>query len=242
MMKYLNFRLLLLLVLGMDLSFCSWAQNDSTIMISKMKATADDYVALLKAEGYMNFSYDLSVLKDETYDFHVILYHYSKDSLNNPYKQEIILCEKNRTMIDEFKRDDPEKLKAKAIDPEHGVYSRFDKLAIGFTPANDSTRMAYFLLNNSWVTWNKIKLAGSLDPVSHKMVRTYQTYPFHPSTFEVNKFIPLCALVSFWYEPLINGWRCCGKSVLDPDLSNDQLKRSPNYYIIGVEFYKRKLQ
>lgn len=226
------------IILALSTMMC-WAQNDSTIMISKMESTEADYVALLRAEGYMNYSYDLSVLKDETYDFHVILLHYCKDSLNNPYKKEVILCEKNRTMIDEFKKDDPEKLKAKAIDPEHGVYRRVDKLSIGFTPANDSTRMAYFLLNNSW-TWNKIKLAGSLDPVSHKMVRTYQTYTFHPSTFEVNKFIPLCALVSFWYEPLINGWRCCGKSVLDPDLSNDQLKRSPNYYIMGVEFYKRK--
>lgn len=231
----------ILLTLGFILAMCSnWcmAQSDSTKMITKMKATEADYIALLNATGYATFSYDIMSLKDDTYNIYFYAYHYDKDSL---ISKDMLDHSKSRMMIEEFKKEDQERHRKKAVDPEHGVYTRYDKIMFGFSPVHDSICGLYLFGNNSpTYIHDPYKLRGAYDRKSQKQLYNYQLYPFEPSEIKEDTFIPLVAMVSFWFEEKYGIWRCCGKSVLSPDLHNDQLKRSTDYIIFGVEFHKMK--
>ena len=54
------------------------------------------------------------------------------------------------------------------------------------------------------------------------------------------KFIPLLAVLSWWYDDKANLFRCCGESVLKSNLLDEIFENVPHYYIIGITLEKQK--
>ena len=63
----------------------------------------------------------------------------------------------------------------------------------------------------------------------------YESRPFElVSPFEKGKFIPLVLYGSYWYELESGVSRFCGESVIKPDLSSDIVKSIPHFYVLGI--------
>ena len=77
-----------------------------------------------------------------------------------------------------------------------------------------------------------------LRPISAENVYKYEIRPFVIDNFESGKFIPLVALLSWWYDEKAKVIRCCGDPMLKSDLSDEILENVPHYYIIGVTLDK----
>lgn len=64
---------------------------------------------------------------------------------------------------------------------------------------------------------------------------SYESRPFKlVAPFEKGKIIPLVLYGSYWYEPETGVSRFCGEKVIMPDLSSDIVKSIPHYYILGI--------
>lgn len=64
---------------------------------------------------------------------------------------------------------------------------------------------------------------------------SYESRPFKlVAPFEKGKIIPLVLYGSYWYEPETGASRFCGEKVIMPDLSSDIVKSIPHYYVLGI--------
>ncbi len=64
----------------------------------------------------------------------------------------------------------------------------------------------------------------------------YESRPFRlVPPFEKGKFIPLVLFGSYWYEPETGVSRFCGESVIKPDLSSEIVKSIPHYFVLGIK-------
>ena len=65
---------------------------------------------------------------------------------------------------------------------------------------------------------------------------SYESRPFNlVPPFEKGKFIPLVLYGSYWYEPETGVSRFCGESIIKPDLSSDIVKSIPHFYVLGIK-------
>ena len=65
---------------------------------------------------------------------------------------------------------------------------------------------------------------------------SYESRPFNlVPPFEKGKFIPLVLYGSYWYEPETGVSRFCGESVIKPDLSSDIVKSIPHFFVLGIK-------
>ena len=210
--------------------------------VKPIEASIEDYIALLNQNGYQAYSFDISPMKDTTYQVHFEVREYVADNLEpvsiQPYGRGL----KNRTMVKDFfwrelSEEEVAEIKAASVDYENGVYSRSEKITVGFLPCeNDSTKVGRVFLDNQ----GNFGFSLKLKPINHygtydnQVIYQYRTLPFKPSAFEEGKFIPLVAYTSFWFDAKYNIIRSCGASELDPDMSTEILKDTPHYYVIGV--------
>lgn len=214
--------------------------------VKPIEASVEDYIALLNQNGYQAYSFDISPMKDTTYQVHFEVREYVADNLEpvsiQPYGRRL----KNRRMVKEFfwrelSEEEVAEIKAASVDYENGVYSRSEKITVGFLPCeNDSTKVGRVFLDNQ----GNFGFSLKLKPINHygaydnQVIYQYRTLPFKPSAFEEGKFIPLAAYTSFWFDAKYNIIRSCGATELDPDMSTEILKDTPHYYVIGVVFKK----
>ena len=214
--------------------------------VKQIEASIEDYIALLNQNGYQAYSFDISTIKDTTYQVHFEVREYVADNLEpvsiQPYGRRL----KNRTMVKDFfwrelSEEEVAEIKAASVDYENGVYSRSEKITVGFLPCeNDSTKVGRVFLDNQ----GNFGFSLKLKPINHygayenQVIYQYRTLPFKPSAFEEGKFIPLAAYTSFWFDAKYNIIRSCGATELDPDMSTEILKDTPHYYVIGVVFTK----
>ena len=214
--------------------------------VKQIEASIEDYIALLNQNGYQAYSFDISTIKDTTYQVHFEVREYVADNLEpvsiQPYGRRL----KNRTMVKDFfwrelSEEEVAEIKAASVDYENGVYSRSEKITVGFLPCeNDSTKVGLVFLDNQ----GNFGFSLKLKPINHygayenQVIYQYRTLPFKPSAFEEGKFIPLAAYTSFWFDEKYNIIRSCGATELDPDMSTEILKDTPHYYVIGVVFTK----
>ena len=214
--------------------------------VKQIEASVDDYIALLNQSGYQAYSFDISPMKDTTYQVHFEVREYVADNLEpvsiQPYGRRL----KNRTMVKDFfwrelSEEEVAEIKAASVDYENGVYSRSEKITVGFLPCeNDSTKVGRVFLDNQ----GNFGFSLKLKPINHygaydnQVIYQYRNLPFKPSAFEEGKFIPLAAYTSFWFDAKYNIIRSCGATKLDPDMSTEILKDTPHYYVIGVVFTK----
>ena len=133
-------RVTFVLILLSAISSVSRAQE-----VKPVKSSIEDYIALLNQNGYQACSFDISSLKDATYQVHFEVREYVADSPEpvsvQPYGQGF----KSRTMVKDFiwrelSEEELADIKAASVDYENGVYSCSEKITVGFLPCeNDST-------------------------------------------------------------------------------------------------------
>lgn len=214
--------------------------------VKQIEASVDDYIALLNQSGYQAYSFDISQLMDTTYYIQFEVREYVAGNpdpvMVQPYGRGL----KNRTMVKDFmwrERSEEElaDIRAASVDYENGVYSRAEKITVGFLPCkNDSTEVGKLFVENQGASGFSL----SLKQIDHKgaynedVIYSYNTLPFKISAFEEGKFIPLAAYASFWFDERFNIIRFCGATELDPDMTTEILKDTPHYFVIGVIFSK----
>ena len=214
--------------------------------VKPIEASIEDYIALLNQNGYQAYSFDISPMKDTTYQVQFEVREYVADNPNpvsvQPYGRGL----KNRTMVKDFmwrelSEEEVAEIKAASVDYENGVYSRSEKITVGFLPCeNDSTEVGRLYLENQGSAGFTLKLK----PINHHgvynddVIYQYKPVPFKTSVFENGKFIPLAAYASFWFDEKHSVIRFCGAKEIDPDMSTEILKDTPHYYVIGVTLTK----
>jgi hypothetical protein len=64
----------------------------------------------------------------------------------------------------------------------------------------------------------------------------YESRPFELDTaVELGKFIPLVLFGSYWYEPETGVSRFCGEKFIKTDLTSEIIKSIPHFYVIGIK-------
>jgi hypothetical protein len=214
--------------------------------VRPIESSVEDYIALLNQSGYQAYSFDISQLMDTTYYVQFEVREYVAGNpdpvMVQPYGRGL----KNRTMVKDFmwrelSEEELADIRAASVDYENGVYSRAEKITVGFLPCkNDSTEVGKLFVENQGASGFSL----SLKQIDHKgaynedVIYSYNTLPFKTSAFEEGKFIPLAAYASFWFDERFNIIRFCGATELDPDMTTEILKDTPHYFVIGVIFSK----
>lgn len=214
--------------------------------VKPIEASVEDYIALLNQNGYQAYSFDISMMHDTTYEVQFQVREYAAGNPEPIKVQSLGRGFKNRTMVKDFmwrelSEEELADIKAASVDFENGVYSRSEKVTVGFLPCeNDSTEIGRLFLDKLGRTGFSLKLK----PIEHngayddEVIYHYKPVPFKASAFEEGKFIPLAAYASFWFDEKYGIIRFCGAKELDPDLSTEILKDTPHYYVIGVTLTK----
>lgn len=214
--------------------------------VRPIESSVEDYIALLNQSGYQAYSFDISQLMDTTYYVQFEVREYVAGNpdpvMVQPYGRGL----KNRTMVKDFmwrelSEEELADIRAASVDYENGVYSRAEKITVGFLPCkNDSTEVGKLFVENQGASGFSL----SLKQIDHKgaynedVIYSYNTLPFKTSAFEEGKFIPLAAYASFWFDERFNIIRFCGATELEPDMTTEILKDTPHYFVIGVIFSK----
>ena len=234
-------RITLVLILLSAISSVSRAQE-----VKPIESSIEDYIALLNQNGYQAYSFDISPLKGATYQVQFEVREYVADNLEPVSIQPYGRGFKNRTMVKDFfwrelSEEEVAKIKAASVDYKNGVYSRSEKITVGFLPCeNDSTEVGRLFVENQGSAGFNLKLK----PINHRgvyndeVIYKYKPVPFKASAFENGKFIPLAAYASFWFDEKYSVIRFCGAKEIDPDMSTEILKDTPHYYVIGVTLTK----
>ena len=230
-------RITFVLILLSAISSVSRAQE-----VKPIEASIEDYIALLNQNGYQAYSFDISPMKDATYQVQFEVREYVADNPEPVSVQPYGRGFKSRTMVKDFmwrERSEEElaDIKAVSVDYKNGVYSRSEKITVGFLPCeNDSTEVGRLFVENQGSAGFNLKLK----PINHRgvyndeVIYKYKPVPFKASAFENGKFIPLAAYASFWFDEKYSVIRFCGAKEIDPDMSTEILKDTPHYYVIGV--------
>ncbi|MBR5810736.1 MAG: DUF5041 domain-containing protein [Bacteroidales bacterium] len=216
--------------------------------VKPIEASIEDYIALLNQNGYQAYSFDISPMKDTTYQVQFEVREYVAGNPEpvsvQPYGRGRGF--KSRTMVKDFfwrelSEEELADIRDASVDYENGVYSRAEKITVGFLPCeNDSTEVGRLFVENQGSSGFSLKLK----PINHygvyndDVIYQYKPVPFKTSVFENGKFIPLAAYASFWFDEKYSVIRFCGAKEIDPDMSTEILKDTPHYYVIGVTFTK----
>ena len=174
--------------------------------IRTIEPTLNDYLPLLKAQGYMVYSFD-------TKDFN--------GAQAEPVVMEYVKGEEPKDMLGfSFSMNFGEKLVigfAPSGNDTTAIYTFNFSEGRGFN-GRLNLRAIY------------------APEAPTKSRYSYESRPFKlVPPFEKGKFIPLVLYGSYWYEPETGVSRFCGESIIKPDLSSDIVKNIPHFYVLGIK-------
>ena len=222
---------------GIIFSFSVHAQE-----VKRTEPDLSDYIPLLNAAGYEVFTFDISSLRDETYNIELIVQEYVNGSLveNAPTVGPLRFFLRNRRMLSDFPEEYHQEIIAEGpiYDLEKGICTLGEKVSVGFSPSADSLKIATMMVENI----GALKKSLSLKPLEvspGKSEYMYDYRPFKVGKIQLGDFIPLVMLGSYWYDDEDQVFRCCGESELEPDLSSKMLSLIPHYYVLGMSVTKR---
>ena len=191
-------------------TLCGWAQ-----VIKAQKATAEDYIPLLKEMGYEVYSFDLSELgKDSTtYKIQPVVKHYVNG-------EEDVCMDFGIS----FTNRDGDVVYNKAVvslSPCQMSLSP-DMVAKQMTFNLDFYQIGYPLLFKKTVSpeGKENTMCGSR--------------PFKLNEIRIGEFTPLVLYGSAWYDKESNCFRFCGDNDISLDMHEDFVKYIPEFYFIGV--------
>ena len=122
--------------------------------VKPIEASIEDYIALLNQNGYQAYSFDISPMKDATYQVQFEVREYVADNPEPVSVQPYGRGFKSRTMVKDFmwrelSEEELADIRATSVDYENGVYSRAEKITVGFLPCeNDSTEVGRLYVEN----------------------------------------------------------------------------------------------
>lgn len=201
-----------------------------------------DYIPLLNAAGYEVFTFDISSLKDETYNIEFIFQEYSKGVLVENQSEEASLryIFRNRRMLSDFPEEYHQEIIAEGpiYDLEKGICTLGEKISIGFSPSADSLKSVSMTVDNIGAIRKLLPMkAQNTAPGKYEYMYDYR--PFKVSEIQLGAYIPLVMFGSYWYDEQYDLFRFCGESELDPDLSSKMLASIPHYYVLGMTVTKK---
>lgn len=168
--------------------------------------TLGDYMQLLKAKGYMVYSFDMKEFKDKSFE---------------PVVMEYIKGEEAKDVLG-FSVSFPigEKLVigfAPSSNDSTYVYS-FQSVGGGGFNATLKLQPVY------------------APEMPTKQAYRYESRPFElVSPVETGKVIPLVLFGSYWYEKETGVSRFCGEQFIKPDFSSEIIKSIPHFYVLGIK-------
>ena len=168
--------------------------------------TLADYLQLLKARGYIAYSFDMKDFKDKSVEPVIMEYVDGKEprdvlgfSFSFPIEEKLVIG-----------------LSPSSNDSTY-VYS-FQSVGGGG-------------INGTL----KLQPIYAPEMPTEQSYR-YESRPFElVSPVEAGKFIPLVLFGSFWYEPETGVSRFCGENLIKPDLSSEIVKSIPHFYVLGIK-------
>ena len=174
--------------------------------IRTIEPTLNDYLPLLKAQGYMVYSFD-------TKDFN--------GAQAEPVVMEYVKGEEPKDVLGfSFSMNFGEKLVigfAPSGNDSTAIYTFNFSEGRGF---------------NGRLNLRAIYAPEA--PTKSRYI--YESRPFKLiPPFEKGRFIPLVLYGSYWYEPETGVSRFCGESIIKPDLSSDIVKNIPHFYVLGIK-------
>lgn len=227
-MRHFFFFLLTATVFGLGLN----AQE-----LKRTEADISDYIPLLNAAGYDVYTFDISSLKDETYNIEFIVREYVngalvEDPLASQMPRHFV---RNRRMLSDFPEEYWDEILAEGpiYDRDKGILTLSEKISVGFAPAADSLKTMNMLLENIAALKRLLPLKSQTNSLG-KEEYMYDYRPFKVGALQLGEFTPLVALGSYWYDERYDLYRFCGEGELDPDLSVGMLVSSPHYYVLGI--------
>ena len=167
--------------------------------------TLDDYMQLLKAKGYIAYSFDTKDFKGKQYEPAIMEYAKGKEakdvlgfSFSFPIGEKLVIgfapSSNDSTYVYSFQS------------VGGGGFNATLKLQPVFAPEMP-TKQAY----------------------------RYESRPFElVASVETGKLIPLVLFGSYWYEEETGVSRFCGDKQIKPDLSSDLIKSIPHFYVLGI--------
>ena len=168
--------------------------------------TLADYLQLLKAQGYIAYSFDMKDFKEKSVEPVIMEYVDGKEpkdvlgfSFSIPIEEKLVIG-----------------LSPSSNDSTY-VYS-FQSVGGGG-------------INGTL----KLQPIYAPEMPTEQSYR-YESRPFElVSPVEAGKFIPLVLFGSFWYEPETGVSRFCGENLIKPDLSSEIVKSIPHFYVLGIK-------
>ncbi len=213
---------------------CLCSMLVSAQQIKKTSLELNDIIDVLELQNYAFSKFDISDLKDKSYNISFYIAEY--DSLRTEPIKKYISAGENRSMISDFPERFHEELRAEALDSAKLVAYLANFISLAIIPQNDSIRDLAFNIENMSSGLRSLNL-------KHKTSRNKPNYIAAPfivnETIEISKDIPLMLLGSMWYDAENGFYRFCGESEIAPDMSSEILKNIPHYYVIGVRFDKQ---
>ena len=168
--------------------------------------TLSDYMQLLKAKGYIAYSFDMKEFKDRSVEPVIMEYVKGEEardvlgfSFSFPIGEKLVIgfapSSNDSTYVYSYQSDGG------------GGFNATLKLQPVFAPEMP-TKQAY----------------------------RYESRPFElVAPVETGKLIPLVLFGSYWYEQETGVSRFCGDKLIKPDLSSDIIKSIPHYYVLGIK-------
>ena len=211
--------------------------NANAQALKRTEPDFSDYIPLLNAAGYDVYTFDISSLKDETYNIEFDIREYAKGALvEDPLKNErprFIL--RNRRMLSDFPEDYWDEIIAEGpiYDLDKGILTLGEKISIGFAPSADSLRTLNLMVENIGAVRKLLSLKPQ-EVSPGKSEYMYDHFPFSVDEIRLGEFIPLVMFGSYWFDEEAGYFRFCGESELESDMSSKILSLIPHYYVIGI--------
>ena len=205
--------------------------------LKRTEADWSDYIPLLNAAGYEVFTFDISSLKDETYDIEFIVREYEKGTLVEDPSASALprFILKSRRMLSDFPEEYWNEIIAEGpiYDLDKGILTLGEKISIGFSPAADSLKTMMMTVENIGAVRKPLPLKSqTVSPGKEEYM--YDYFPFNVDNFQLGEFTPLVMLGSYWFDEETGYFRFCGESELNADMSSKILSSIPHYYVIGM--------
>ena len=168
--------------------------------------TISDYLPLLKAQGYVAYSFDTKEFVDRQVE-PVVMEYVKGEELRDVLGFSITMSLDEKLVIGFAPSDnDSTAIYTFNFSEGRGFNGRLNLKAI-YAP-EEPTKSRYI----------------------------YESRPFElVPPFKAGQFIPLVMYASYWYEPETGVSRFCGESIIKPDLSSDIVKSIPHYYVLGIK-------
>lgn len=208
--------------------------------IKSKDVAVEDVVSLLRETGYDLYSFDLNDFMKGNYDVKLHIKEYEKDK--GEIDVRIFNAGANKILITTFTNEEKQYAKEIGLTQgmKRGVVYKIDKVNLGIIPSKvDSLMMLNVVYGNMGATSQRLKLRSISYSDGQYKTYKYQVRPFLIDNFESGKFIPLLAVLSWWYDDKANLFRCCGMPMLKSNLSDEIFENVPHYYIIGITLEKQ---